>query len=97
MSEMYNDFFAQVTQESAPGKVKGKAGLTSKRVGLKMRKARKACGMSQTHMGDMLGFTGGAISLWESGKNEPSFDTLRAFAGMCGVSLASLFEVDNMP
>ena len=54
-------------------------------LGLRIKKARQDAGLTQKELGEAIGASRGAVSMWESGSNEPNFQTLQAIARVLGV------------
>ena len=61
-------------------------------LGVRIRKARKAAGLSQYELAELLGVVQGAVSQWERGQTEPS---LRHFIRMVRLLGPSLLELDD--
>ena len=62
---------------------------------LRMRELRKARKMTMKQLGVILGLSESAISLYETGKNEPDIKTLQKTAEFFGVSLDYLLGNDT--
>ncbi|EJR09136.1 hypothetical protein II9_05567 [Bacillus cereus MSX-D12] len=60
--------------------------------GQNLRKLRNSKGISLSKLGKELGVTGSAISAWELGKKEPSFDMLKKIASYFMVSINYLLN-----
>ena len=58
--------------------------------GNKIHRLRKAMGISQNQLADMLGITGKAISKWENGCAKPQIDTIKKLAAIFNVSVDDL-------
>ena len=57
---------------------------------------RKAAGLTQEQLGELLGVTRQAVSKWESGASDPSTSNLLALAKLFGVSAEELLrQVDR--
>lgn len=56
----------------------------------RIKKIRKELGLNQVDFGDKIGITGGAVSLIESGINNPSEIVLRGICRSFGISRAWL-------
>ncbi len=54
---------------------------------MKLRELRKEKHWSMKHLGEMVGCSESTISLYETGKREPSFETLLKFGEIFGVSV----------
>ena len=54
-------------------------------LGLRIKKARLAQGMTQKELADAIGVSRGAVSMWESGANEPTLQMLQALTHILGV------------
>ena len=53
---------------------------------------RKAAGLTQEQLGELLGVTRQAVSKWESGASDPSTSNLLALARLYGVSAEELLR-----
>ena len=60
--------------------------------GENLKRARANKGLTQTQLGEMIGFKKSAISSWESGTTEPSLDTIRSICSILNVSVEFLIE-----
>lgn len=60
-------------------------------MGAKIRELREKRGLSQKELADALGVDRSAISLWESGKTEPTAFNIRRLADILGVAPGDLF------
>lgn len=60
--------------------------------GQNLRRLRTSKGITLNKMGIELGVTGSAISAWELGKKEPSFDMLKKIANYFMVSIDDLLN-----
>lgn len=56
---------------------------------------RQALGLSQRQMGEALGITGQAYGNYETGKREADYATLRALAGLFGVTVDELLRAPD--
>lgn len=56
-------------------------------IGSRIKKARKAKGMTQIELGEIMGMTGQAVSKWEKGETVEPERTLSSFADALGVRL----------
>jgi putative molybdopterin biosynthesis protein len=61
------------------------------RHGARLRLARQARGLSQQQLADVAGVSRQAISLWESGENDPSLRAAFALANALGMTIEELF------
>jgi len=61
-------------------------------LGVRIRAARKAAGLSQRQLARRLGVKQGAVSQWERGQTEPS---VRHFIAMVHLLGPSLLELDD--
>ena len=59
---------------------------------LKLKEMRRKNGMTQKQLGDMVGLSISAISLYEKGVNEPDLQTLRKFANIFHCSIDELLQ-----
>lgn len=62
-----------------------------KRIGLRLRLARQAAGLSQTKLGEGLGVSFQQIQKYERGANRLSVEALERSCAILGISTASLF------
>ena len=67
------------------------------RIGLRVREIRKARGLTQETVADLMGRSVDAISLLERGKIAPGLDTLDALSKGLGVPLRDLLDYDDKP
>jgi transcriptional regulator with XRE-family HTH domain len=63
-----------------------------KYIGARMREGRRAIGMTQQHLGEVLGVTFQQIQKYERGANRVSAARLFEICEALDVSLASMFE-----
>ncbi|MFA9441138.1 LexA family protein [Uliginosibacterium sp. sgz301328] len=61
--------------------------IPAMKMGIWIRKAREAAGLTQTELGDAVGTSKGNVSAWELGRHSASFDRLRAIARATGYAL----------
>lgn len=59
---------------------------------LKLKEMRRKNSMTQKQLGDMVGLSISAISLYEKGVNEPDIQTLRKFASIFHCSVDDLLD-----
>jgi transcriptional regulator with XRE-family HTH domain len=71
---------SQATSVLHPSEVAARIGYFRKKRGLKGVQLAEACGV-----------TPGTVSLWESGKTEPTHENLARAARACGVDLAEFW------
>ena len=69
--------------------------MDNKRIGERIKAARKAKGLSQEQLGEKLDITFQAVSSWETGKFIPDSDHLPALAKALDISLDSLFAEED--
>lgn len=62
-----------------------------------LKKIRKDNKISQTQLSSYLGFRGSAIANYESGRNEPSFDTLIKLANYFDVTIDYMLGIEDRP
>lgn len=62
----------------------------------KVRELRIEKGMQQKEIADMLGFSSGAISEWETRGKEPDFTTLMELAVLFGVTTDYLLGLEDI-
>ncbi len=61
-----------------------------------IREARLRAGLTQAELGRRLNRAQSAIARWESGRVEPSLETLRAVIRACGLELSfSIYNYDD--
>ena len=61
-----------------------------------LREARRRAGLTQAQVGSLVGRPQSAIARWESGRVEPSLETLREVIRACGLELSfSLYNYDD--
>lgn len=63
----------------------------------RLKEARKAAGLTMKELGDRVGVTEAAISLYESGRREPSQSVLVAISEILGCSTDYLLERERKP
>lgn len=59
-------------------------------VGGNIRRMRKAMGLTQQELADMLGYTREAVTMWENGRAKPRMDMATRLSQIFGVTLADL-------
>ncbi|MBQ6823425.1 MAG: XRE family transcriptional regulator [Clostridia bacterium] len=62
-----------------------------------LKACRKAAGMSQNALAEQLGYTGKAVSKWESGTALPPTELLPRLASLLGTDLNTLFDYRETP
>lgn len=62
-----------------------------------LKALRKQYGMTQTDLAKKMGVVRSAVSMWESGAREPSFETLEAIADCFNVSMSRLLPDNKRP
>jgi transcriptional regulator with XRE-family HTH domain len=61
-----------------------------------LREARLRAGLTQTQLGRLIGRPQSQIARWESGRVEPSLETLRDVIRACGLELSvALYNYDD--
>lgn len=61
-----------------------------------LREARRRAGLTQAELGSLVGRPQSAIARWESGRVEPSLETLRELIRACGLELSvALYNYDD--
>jgi transcriptional regulator with XRE-family HTH domain len=61
-----------------------------------MREARLRAGLTQAELGRLVGRPQSAIARWESGRVEPSLETLRDIIRACGLELGfGIYNYDD--
>jgi transcriptional regulator with XRE-family HTH domain len=65
---------------------------TPKQMGAKIRKLRKAAGMSQAGLAKRARLTRVYVTRLEAGRQDPSLSTINALARALGVTVAELIE-----
>lgn len=63
------------------------AEITSQVIGDRLRKARKAAGLTQKQVADYMGVAGPQISYWEQGERQIDISSLSKMADLFGYSL----------
>lgn len=71
--------------------------LDYKKIGVNIKKAREAKGISQLDLGEKVKASTAAISLYESGERKPGLEFLTQVAKILGVSLKELIEGYDKP
>lgn len=67
-------------------------------VGEKIKKQRKALGLTQTELGERLGVQKNAVSKWETGRvDDIPGSKIRAMANLFGVAPSYLIDGDDAP
>jgi transcriptional regulator with XRE-family HTH domain len=66
-------------------------------IGERIKERRKALNMSQTDLGNALGRTKAAVSLWETGRIKPYIDTVEELAKVLKTTSEYLLEYTNTP
>ena len=66
-----------------------------KEIGLRIRTMRKSRDMTQDDLGKALGQSASSITMYETGRREPDFETLEALADIFNVPLAYLVSDDS--
>lgn len=56
-------------------------------LGTRLAMLRKAAGMNQTQLGELLKISCSAVGMYEQGRREPSLETLAALSRIFGVSI----------
>lgn len=64
------------------------------RLGDRIRRAREARGLRQADLGVRLGVSGSAVSMWESGRNEPAATMLERLAEALQRPISYFYGVD---
>lgn len=62
-------------------------------IGIRIRKYRKACGMTQEELARQIGVTKSRVSNWEQGLNRPDADILALLCRALQVSPSELLDV----
>jgi transcriptional regulator with XRE-family HTH domain len=71
--------------------------LDYKKIGINIKKAREAKGISQQDLGGKVNASTAAISLFESGERKPGLEFLTQISKILGVSLKELIEGYDKP
>ena len=66
-----------------------------KEIGTRIRTMRKSRGMTQEDLARAIGQSASSITMYETGRREPDFETLEALADVFNVPLASLVSEDD--
>ena len=64
-------------------------------IGEKIKQYRIKSNMTQKDLADKLHVTNQAVSRWENNEAEPSFDTMRAMAGLFGCTMNDFFDMKS--
>ena len=62
--------------------------------GGRLQQVRKAAGLSQEQLGELVGMSRQAVSKWETDQSAPDIDTLALLCGVLGVSADALLGRD---
>ena len=68
--------------------------VLARRVGVRIRAARRASGLSRVQVARSAGLTGRELAGYEHGKTLPCRNDLRALAGACGIDSRELLPPD---
>lgn len=63
----------------------------------RLKELRRERHMTQEALAKMLNISDGAISLYEKGERQPTFETLKKIADIFGVTIDYLLETDVIP
>lgn len=74
----------------------GVGNSTRKGLGLRLKAARVAKGLTQTQVGDRFGVDKGTVSAWETGRGVPDAIRLRELARLFGVSADALLWENSL-
>ena len=66
-------------------------------LGMRIRRARKAAGMTQADLAEKLNYSDKSISKWERGDSDPSTSNLLALAKLFGISAEELLRNVGSP
>jgi len=66
-----------------------------KEVGLRLRQQRHRAGLTQTEVASALEVSLSAVSMWEQGNRELSYENLLRLASLYGVSVGTFFEPEH--
>lgn len=69
--------------------------MKNNRFGTTLKELRLESGLSQTELGQKLGYCNQTISFWENGQREPSLDALVSIANFFCVSADFLLGIDK--
>lgn len=69
---------------------------TAKEIGIGIKNARLAVGITQAELARRLGVTPQAISQYERGEKKPKIETIKKIAGALGVSWFQLSHLDDL-
>lgn len=73
-----------------------KADPTRQGVGMRLRAAREAKGLTQTQVADRFGVTKGTVSAWETGAGDPGIYRLRELSKLYDVATDALLWEDSL-
>ena len=65
-------------------------------IGLRIRTMRKSRGMTQSDLALAINQSASSITMYETGRREPDFETLEAMADTFNVPLRAIIGQDNM-
>ena len=65
--------------------------------GERLQQVRKAAGLSQEQLGDLIGMSRQAVSKWETDQAAPDIETLARLCGVLGVSADELLGREVPP
>jgi transcriptional regulator with XRE-family HTH domain len=60
-----------------------------------IKQARKAAGLSQERLAEMVGVSQGAVAQWEAGITHPSYKVLKPLTAALGITLDELVEAGD--
>lgn len=66
-------------------------------IGDNIKYLRKKHNMTQTELGQVLGFKGNAIGMYEKGYRTPSIETIKAIADYFNVDISVLLDTKDTP
>jgi phage repressor protein C with HTH and peptisase S24 domain len=64
----------------------------AQKIGIAIKTARKRRGLVQRNIAESLGIEVAAVGMWESGRNQPSFENLRKTAALLKVDASALSD-----
>jgi transcriptional regulator with XRE-family HTH domain len=66
--------------------------ISNQEIGARLRKARNDKGLMRKHVSYELGCGDTAVTSYESGSREPSFERLQRMCSLYGIEVADLFK-----
>lgn len=64
-------------------------------IGRRIKSIRRAEGINQNQLANLVGISKSSMSEWETGKREPRLDTIRKIANALGVDVREIVDIDS--